>query len=134
MALKTIMIIDDDDDDRFFFCSAVKKINSSYICQEAKNGKEALEILRDTIKLPDFIFLDINMPIMGGKECLAELKKDDNLKHIPVIMYTTSSFQIDIETTRQLGAADYFIKSFDISKLPEGIVKAMQMDAKPAFN
>ncbi|MEO8760502.1 MAG: response regulator [Bacteroidia bacterium] len=133
MALKTIMIIDDDEDDRFFFCSAVKEINPAYICQEAKNGKEALEILRDTVKLPDFIFLDINMPVMGGKECLAELKMDDKLKHIPVIMYTTSSFQTDIEFTRQLGAADYFIKSFDISKLPAGIVKAMQMDVKTAF-
>ncbi len=133
MALKTIMIIDDDEDDRFFFCSAVKEINSSYIYLEAKNGKEALEILRDTVKLPDFIFLDINMPIMGGKECLAELKRDEKLKHIPVIMYTTSSFQTDIESTRQLGAADYFIKSFDISKLPAGIVKAMQMDVKTAF-
>jgi CheY-like chemotaxis protein len=133
MALKTIMIIDDDDDDRFFFCSAVKKINPSYICQEAQNGQEALEILRDTIKLPDFIFLDINMPIMGGKECLAELKKDEKLKHIPVIMYTTSSFQTDIEFTGQLGAADYFVKPFDIAKIPEGIIKAMQMNPKIVF-
>jgi CheY-like chemotaxis protein len=84
---KILMIVDDDKDDRFFFCSAIRKNNPSYECIEAENGADALKQLRTTKQLPDFIFLDLNMPKMDGRECLKELKKDETLKKIPVIIW-----------------------------------------------
>jgi len=122
---KILMIVDDDVDDRFFFCSAVKDIDPLWECRQADNGMEALEQLRSAERLPDFIFLDVNMYLMDGRTCLVELKKDRRLRHIPVIMYSTSSSQSDIDMNTGLGACYYLLKTSDISDLSEEITKAM---------
>src|ERR1051325_9789359 len=96
---KIICLVDDDADDRFFFQTAVKKIDGSYECITAQNGEDTLAKLRTATRLPDYIFLDLNMPFMNGKECLMELKKDERLKNIPVIIYTTSNFSKDFDDT-----------------------------------
>ncbi|MBA2613590.1 MAG: response regulator [Bacteroidetes bacterium] len=127
METKIIMIIDDDEDDRFFFCSAVKKVYPSYICEQAQNGKEALEKLRDNFKLPDYIFLDLNMPVMNGSDCLRELKSDQVLKNIPVVIFTTSMYPPDVEFMRELGAAYFMIKPLDLTTLPDELVMAMKV-------
>ncbi|OBX24526.1 response regulator receiver domain-containing protein [Gelidibacter algens] len=122
---KILMIVDDDKDDRFFFRSAIRKYNPSFECIEAENGDDALKQLRKSEQLPDFIFLDLNMPKMDGRECLEELKKDNTLKNIPVIIYSTSEYKLDKEVTKDLGA-DYFLtKLSDIYPLPEELIKAM---------
>ena len=127
---KLLMIVDDDKEDRFFFSSAIRKYNPSFECVEAENGVDALEQLRMGAELPDFIFLDLNMPKMDGKECLIELKKDNALKNIPVIIYSTSDYKVDKEISKQLGA-DYFLtKLSDIYPLPEELVKAMEKVGK----
>ncbi|MEO7175367.1 MAG: response regulator [Saprospiraceae bacterium] len=122
---KILMIVDDDKDDRGFFCSAIRKNNPSYEIVEAENGADALKQLRKAKQLPDFIFLDLNMPKMGGRECLKELKNDEKLKNIPVIIYSTSEYKVDIKVSKELGA-DYFLtKLSDIYPLPEELIKAM---------
>ncbi len=128
------MIVDDDRDDRFFFINAIRKIDPDFVCIVAQNGDEALKQLKVTGQLPDFIFLDINMPIMGGKACLIELKKDKRLKNIPVIMCSTSMNQTEIEELRKLGSAYYFTKPHDIKKLPAEIIKAMEIATIPIEN
>jgi CheY-like chemotaxis protein len=120
-----LMVVDDDKDDRFFFRSAVKKDHPLWQCQEAEGGEDALSKLRSKGQLPDFIFLDLNMPLMSGQECLAELKKDINLKNIPVIVYSTSHYREDVKTAYALGAAYYLNKLSDIYMLPEEITKAV---------
>lgn len=127
-----VMIVDDDKDDRFFFRSAIRKNNPTFECLEAENGNDALRQLRNAKKLPDFIFLDLNMPKMDGKECLIELKKDKTLKNIPVIIYSTSQYKINTDLTKELGA-DYFLtKLSDIYSLPEELINAMKKaDEKP---
>jgi CheY-like chemotaxis protein len=124
---KILMIVDDDLDDRFFFHKAVNTINASYECMEAENCENALLQLSVCNKLPDFIFLDLNMPRMDGKQCLQELKKDERLKNTPVIIYSTSFFKRDIDNTRELGAAHFLTKISDISKLPGMIASAMTL-------
>ncbi|RXJ45756.1 response regulator [Gelidibacter gilvus] len=120
------MIVDDDKDDRFFFRSAIRKYNPSFECIEAENGVDALQQLRKREELPDFIFLDLNMPKMDGKECLIELKKDKTLKNISVIIYSTSEYKVDKELTKKLGA-DYFLtKLSDIYPLPEELIIALK--------
>ena len=122
---KILMIVDDDKDDRFFFRRAVKQINADYEVTEAQHGEEALEQLRKADQLPHYIFLDLNMPLMNGKECLAEIKKDEKLKNIPVIIYTTSTYKIDREITNKLGAAYFLTKPTDMNHLPGEIIKAI---------
>jgi CheY-like chemotaxis protein len=121
-----LMIVDEDRDDRFFFKNALREIDEEYKCVEAFNGLDALEKLRSAEILPDYIFLDLNMPLMSGKECLIALKSDPVLSHIPVIIYSTSSYWQDIEITTTLGAAYYLTKVWDINKLPTEIINAME--------
>ena len=120
------MIVDDDADDREFFCDVVKKIDSSIECIVAVNGEDALKILRRRVtQLPDFIFLDLNMPKMDGRKCLAELKKDVLLKNIPVIIFTTSSDCKDEEVTRKLGASYFLTKPSKFFLLQKEIIFVM---------
>ena len=82
-----LMNIDDDPEDLENFFKAVKTVNPFAKCLLARNAKEALHILKDTL-LPDYIFLDIRMPHMDGKTVLAELRKNNKLKSVPVVMYS----------------------------------------------
>lgn len=123
---KLLMIVDDDADDREFFCDAVKEIDLSIKYIVAVNGVEALEKVRhDCKQLPDLIFLDLNMPKMDGRTCLAELKKDEQLKHIPVIIFSTSSSSKEVEETHELGAVYFLTKPTDFKKLQSEIVFVM---------
>jgi CheY-like chemotaxis protein len=124
---KILMIIDDDRDDRFFFALAIKEINNLNKCFEAEQGVDALEQLKNAKQLPDFIFLDINMPKMDGWECLKELKKNESLKYIPVIMYSTSSREEDINKAYKLGAVHFLTKPFNITTLADEIITSMKV-------
>ncbi len=123
---KLLMLVDDDKDDRFFFLLAVRELGESFECLFAKNGLEALEILKTAERLPDYIFLDLNMPYMNGKECLTELKNNSGLKDIPVIMYSTSTYEDDVNSTAKMGAAYYLSKPLDFSTLPDKILHAIE--------
>lgn len=123
------MIVDDDTDDCEFFCEAVAECDSNAECLVAHNGEEALKTLNNSVtQLPELIFLDLNMPRMDGKTCLAELKKSDTLKNIPVIIYSTSSSQNDKEETQKLGASHFLTKPSDYKKLCSEISRIIQMD------
>lgn len=97
---------------------ALKYVDLPVTCITADDCGEALKKLaQDTSFIPDYIFLDLNMPKMNGKQCLKEIKKQAHLKHIPVIMYTTSLNQRDIAETKEIGASTYIIKPSNISEL-----------------
>lgn len=105
------LLVDDDADDRTLFIEAVKEIDQTIECKTANNGERALELLKDTeYSLPDFIFLDIRMPRINGKKCLFEIKKDERLKHIPVIIYTTSKAVEESKELRDMGAFHFISK------------------------
>jgi CheY-like chemotaxis protein len=96
----------------------LQEVNPTVTFQSAANGNEALDRLRAAgAQLPDVIFLDLNMPRMDGRQCLSELKNDPELKHIPVIIYTTSGHPKDIEQTLQNGAACFITKPTDTREL-----------------
>lgn len=111
-------LIDDDADDVAIFKEAAMEANPALEIASAANGYEALKILRRSSgNYPNIIFLDLNMPRMGGKECLAELKKDSTLRNIPVIVYTTSSQSKDIEEAMLKGAICFITKPTSIKEL-----------------
>lgn len=116
--MKTIFLIDDDFDDREIFEETLLSLNLNVKYEEAKNGAEALEKLKlDHFKKPDLIFLDLNMPIMDGRAFLKQIKKDLNFNEIPVVIYSTSSNQVDKEFALQNHAAMFMTKPYSISNL-----------------
>ncbi len=110
-----ILIVDDDAEDMELFGQAVAEIDPTITCVEAYNGLEALKILKRNEWLPDYIFLDINMPLMNGRRCLEEIKSNDSYMRIPVIIYSTTRDADQIRACRDLGA-DFLTKpeSFDV--------------------
>lgn len=110
----SLLIIDDDADDRMLFINAVKEIAEDINCLAARDGQHALELLRNEKgPLPDLIFLDLRMPRFNGKKCLLEIKKDDRLKHIPIIIYTTSKEDQDSREMKDMGAVHFISKPND---------------------
>lgn len=109
--INTILIVDDDVDDQELLQEAIQSVDNTVRCLSAWNGEEALRLLQAANShLPDLIFLDLNMPRMNGKTFLAKIKQSDGLSHIPVVIYSTSKLEEDIEQTRQLGAARFITK------------------------
>jgi CheY-like chemotaxis protein len=120
-----ILIVDDDAEDIELFTEAVRVIDETIGCVEAYNGLEALKILKRNALLPNFIFLDINMPLMNGRKCLEEIKSNANYRHIPVIIYSTTTDKKQIEECRRLGA-DFLTKPNSFDEL----IKALKLILK----
>jgi CheY-like chemotaxis protein len=117
MAKNTVLLIDDDEDDREIFELALKQASEDAICITLQSCKEALQLLSENSIRPDHIFLDINMPVMSGRECLVEIGKLDQLKDVPVYMYTTSSRMADRDSFLAMGAREMLNKPLKISDL-----------------
>lgn len=112
-----LFLVDDDIDDHEIFKSALAKVDEDLALLTATNGYEALNVLSTASTLPDYIFVDLNMPRMGGLQFLKEIKQTDTLKNIPIIIYSTSSNPSDIAKTKQLGAISFVTKPSRFSDL-----------------
>ncbi|WP_125720074.1 response regulator [Flavobacterium ustbae] len=119
MGKKIILLADDDSDDTEMFCEALADIDENIICHCAENGDKALKLLHNEDKIPGVVFLDLNMPILNGWECLKQLKSDERYKEIPVIMISTSSHKNDMDTAANLGAVCYFVKPNNFNDLKQ---------------
>lgn len=118
--LKKCFFIDDDEDDRDFFCTAVQTIDPSIECIFAKDGEQALkQLLNDITLVPDFIFIDMNMPMMDGKQCLTEIRKIERLDHVPSYIYSTSGSAKIINDVLTLGAKGFLIKPSSMGALEQ---------------
>jgi CheY-like chemotaxis protein len=104
-----ILYVDDDEEDIEIFCEAVKAVDPSIKCLVAQHGKKAMDILHADL-LPDYIFLDINMPVINGKSILTEIRRDIKFKDVPVVMYSTTMDGGEIEEYKKLGANHFLIK------------------------
>jgi CheY-like chemotaxis protein len=88
---RTVILIDDDDDDLDVMREAIRRMDPRALCSSFIHAEEALRRLSsDSVLIPDYIFIDINMPKKNGIECLIELRKIEALKNIPIIMVSTS--------------------------------------------
>ncbi len=130
-----VLLIDDDADDIELFRDASQELGARIVCWSAKGGEEALKLLKEELlMLPDFIFLDVNMPLMDGRDLLCILKNDSRLKAIPVYMYSTTSNDEEIRLLKNLGAEDFVIKPtrFDLLVATLGSVLLKRGQLKPA--
>lgn len=112
-----ILLADDDRDDRFFFEGALKRLSVPTHLTTVTDGEKLMDYLSENSgRLPDILFLDLNMPRKKGSECLEKIKSNDKLKHLPVIIYSTSLNDIIADVLYQKGA-HYYVKKCDIGEL-----------------
>ena len=108
---------EDDEDDRMFFKDAIDEIQMKTNLLLFGNGQEFLDhILLPGQSLPHLVFLDLNMPIKNGIECLEELRAQERFKNLSIAIYSTSSSDQDIEDTFIKGANIYINKPNDFNK------------------
>ncbi|RZJ72151.1 response regulator [Flavobacterium sp.] len=120
------LFIDDDVDDQEFFCDAATTIDPEILCTFASNGVEAIAKLKDDSFTPDFIFIDMNMPKMNGKETLEEIRKMERLNEVAVFIYSTAAAPRTTEEMMALGATDFLIKPSSVQGLQDLLGKILK--------
>ncbi|ADV50339.1 response regulator [Cellulophaga sp. E16_2] len=105
-----VLFIEDDTIETMKLQRTVSKLQLKHNIIEAKNGEQALDILKSSSKLPDIILLDLNMPRMSGIEFLEIIKADPKYKYLPTIILTTSENRADLLECYRIGVAGYVIK------------------------
>lgn len=124
----TCLLVDDDRDDREFFCMAVEEMGLPVECLMAEGGQEALDMLHDLKSLPDYVFMDMNMPRMSGIECLERIRSDIKLKELRVIMFSTSSDKTIVQRTTDAGANSFLTKPIHLKDLSASLSQIIQPD------
>jgi CheY-like chemotaxis protein len=119
-----ILMVEDNDGDVFLTMEALKSAKIANSVHVMHDGVEALEYLRRqgkyaTAPRPDLILLDLNLPGKDGREVLAEIKPDPELRAIPVVVLTSSSAEQDVVKSYDLHANCYIVKPVDFSGLME---------------
>lgn len=113
-----IILADDDEDDRDFFAEAFSEIKIKTKVNLFNDGQQLMNyLLKADAVLPHILFLDLNMPIKSGIECLHEIKQEAHLKDIAIAIYSTSASDEDIEETFVNGANIYIKKPNDFGTL-----------------
>ncbi len=117
-----ILLADDDADDCYFIKEALSEFSLSTHLTTVHNGEKLMQLLtNETNELPDVLFLDLNMPRKNGFECLAEIRSNERLKQLPVIIYSTS-FHTEIAIMLYNNGANYYIsKPSEISRLKKTV-------------
>jgi CheY-like chemotaxis protein len=117
-----ILLADDDDDDRVMTRRAFERHRLANEFHSVNDGEELMEFLKRRGKYrdaprPGLILLDLNMPRKSGREALAEIKADPDLRNIPIVILTTSSEEEDILRSYDLGANSYITKPVGFDSL-----------------
>lgn len=121
-----LLIVEDDEVDLIGMKRTLKRMRLANSLFVAKDGVEALEILRgenghEKLEQPFIVLLDLNMPRMGGLEFLEAIRKDNDLKGTVVFVMTTSSDQRDIDAAYSKGIAGYIVKSDAEQTFPQAL-------------
>lgn len=123
-----IVLADDDKSDRANFIDAFEELKMKTNVFTVKDGVELMDYLtKNETPVPYILFLDLNMPRKNGHECLKEIRKNEKLKHIIVVIYSTSSSEKDIEETLINGANVYLTKPNDFSTLKQVLDKILRV-------
>ncbi|MDB5210525.1 MAG: rcp1 2 [Sediminibacterium sp.] len=126
-----LLLADDDIDDCDLFKEALEELQLSTELNIVHNGEHLMQLLADNAgALPKVLFLDLNMPKKNGFECLAEIKQDDGLKDLPVIIFSTSFDRDIVNLLYDKGAHYYISKPNEFDKLKSVIHKALSAVTK----
>lgn len=124
----TIVLTDDDLDDQEIFSEALQQIDPEVQLLSFPDGEQLMHFLREPQpRLPDLIFLDLNMPVKNGKTCLAEIRAAAEIKDLPVAIYSTSSSRNHIVETQELGANWYISKPSSFSGVKKVLSRMLEI-------
>ena len=127
MALQ-LLLADDDEDDCLFFKEALAELPVATHLTTVQDGEQLMQWLTtNTGPLPQALFLDLNMPRKGGYECLVEIKADQQLQQIPVIIFSTSFEKEVADLLLKKGAISCIRKPTDFSQLKQVIQQALTL-------
>jgi CheY-like chemotaxis protein len=125
-----ILLADDDSDDCHFFKEALKEFPISTHLTAVHDGEQLMqELTKETNELPHVLFLDLNMPRKNGFECLYEIKLNEKLKQLPVIIYSTSFHKSIADMLYKNGANYYISKPTEISQLKKVVQEMLSLIA-----
>ena len=124
--IKHVILADDDEDDRWLFLQVVSQISSTMKLSFAKDGTELLSFLKTNT--PDLVFIDLNMPLLNGVECIREIRAAQPKSELPIIVYSTSSSEKNIEDCYHEGANYYIVKPYSIDKISIALTKVLNKD------
>lgn len=122
-----ILLVEDEPADAHLVRISLRESRVYSQLHHVRDGVEALDFLRregegfEDAPVPDLILLDLNMPRMNGLEFLAEVKKEENLRQIPVVILTTSSVERDVTASYHTGASGYIVKPMDMDQFSAAI-------------
>jgi len=130
-----LLLADDDEDDCDFFREALGETTIKADLSIVHDGVQLMNYLEnnDLKNFPDVIFLDLNMPRKNGIECLTEMKENERLKSLPVIIFSTSLDSEIVNNLYQKGASYYIRKPGEFSKLKSVIEKALTIASENNF-
>ena len=116
-----VLIVDDDPADAALVSKAIDMGRFPCVVERARDGVDAMEKLRPTSGAPQsnphLVLLDINMPRKNGFQVLTEIRADPHLRHLPVVMLSTSAAERDVTSAYQSGAHGYVTKPMDVDDL-----------------
>lgn len=123
-----LLLADDDEDDRMLFYEVLSELVFPTQFSTVHDGEQLMQRLTENpVELPDVLFLDLNMPRKNGLQCLEEIKQNEKLKQLPVIIYSTS-FQKDVaDLLYKNGAQHYIRKAAEFSQLKSLIHQALSL-------
>jgi len=117
MDLPMLVLIDNDEDDQEIFNLALKRLQKPVLLKSFYSGRDALDFMRTSEIIPLWIFIDMNMPLMSGKECLVEIRKMSSLNNTDVYIYSTASSPGMPKEVFSLGAKDLLVKPVEFKNL-----------------
>lgn len=128
--IKRLLLIEDNSTDVILTKRAFLHADFEVEIQVASDGDTALDMLRRLgaygyDSLPEMILCDINMPGKSGKDVLREIKTDDQLRHLPVVMFTTSDSQVDVYESYYLQASGYVVKPSSLDDFL-GVIRSLK--------
>jgi len=123
-----LVLADDDADDRIFFKEALEELPRETELTTVKDGVDLMQLLTENGEsLPHVLYLDLNMPRKTGFECLAEIKQNEKLKELPVIIFSTSFNPEVVKNLQEQGATYYIRKPSDFSDLKKIISLSLDL-------
>lgn len=117
MYIQSIIVADDDSDDRLFLEDVLREVAPSKTVTSVKDGQELLSLF--THFVPDFLFLDLEMPRKNGLECLKEIRNNPATKDLPIVVFSSTNREYNIDVAYEMGAHLFLSKpnSYDDLKL-----------------
>lgn len=128
--MKSIFLAEDDPDDREFFKEALEQLNYDTELTFSNNGVELMSHLEVLVQHPPphVIFLDLNMPMKNGFQCLEEIRNTPKLRDIPVVIFSTTGDIDSVDKTYNQGANYYICKPNSFQLLVKAIEKVLSLD------